>query len=38
MEEWRNVVGYEGLYEISNKGNIRSLDRYVNNKVKFYRV
>lgn len=31
MEEWRNVVGYEGLYEISNKGNIRSLDRYVNN-------
>ena len=25
MEEWRNVVGFEGLYEISNHGNVRSL-------------
>lgn len=23
MEEWRDVVGYEGLYEISNMGNVR---------------
>lgn len=23
MEEWRDVVGYEGLYEVSNMGNIR---------------
>lgn len=30
MEEvWRPVVGYEGLYEVSNLGRIRSLDRYV---------
>lgn len=29
MEEeiWKDVVGYEGLYEISNTGNLRSLDR-----------
>lgn len=26
-EEWRFVVGYEGFYEISNKGNLRALER-----------
>lgn len=29
IEEWRAVVGYEGLYEVSSLGNVRSLDRYV---------
>lgn len=24
-EEWRPVIGYEGLYEVSNLGNVRSL-------------
>lgn len=28
MEEiWKPVVGYEGLYEVSNLGNVRSIDR-----------
>ena len=27
-EIWRPVVGYEGLYEVSNLGRVRSLDRY----------
>lgn len=27
---WRSVKGYEGVYEVSNYGNIRSLDRWVN--------
>ncbi|MDP3939854.1 MAG: NUMOD4 domain-containing protein, partial [Deltaproteobacteria bacterium] len=27
MEEWRAVVGYEGLYEASSRGSIRSLPR-----------
>ena len=27
MEEWREVKGYEGLYEVSNYGNVRSVDR-----------
>lgn len=27
IEEWRPIVGYEGLYEVSNFGNVRSLDR-----------
>lgn len=29
VEEWRQVVGFEGLYEVSNTGKIRSLDNYV---------
>ncbi len=27
FEEWRPVPGYEGLYEVSNTGRVRSLDR-----------
>lgn len=29
-EEWREVVGFEGLYEVSNRGRVRSLDRMTN--------
>lgn len=29
-EIWKPVVGWEKLYEVSNFGNVRSLDRYVN--------
>ena len=32
MEEWRDIAGYEGLYQVSNLGRIRSLDRYVPHK------
>lgn len=28
-EEWRSVLGYEGLYEVSSLGRVRSLDRTV---------
>lgn len=28
-EEWRPIPGWEGLYEISNKGRVRSLGRWV---------
>ena len=28
-EIWRPIKGYEGLYEVSSLGRIRSLDRYV---------
>lgn len=27
MEEWKNIIGYEGLYEVSNKGNVRNVRR-----------
>jgi hypothetical protein len=26
-EEWRDVVGYEGMYQVSNFGQVRSIDR-----------
>jgi len=32
QEEWRQVVNYEGYYEISNLGNLRSVDRIVRYK------
>ena len=31
-EIWVNILDYEGMYQISNLGNIRSLDRYVDGK------
>lgn len=27
MEKWRSIVGYEGEYEVSNQGRVRSLER-----------
>lgn len=33
MEElWNPIVGYEGLYEVSNAGQIRSIDRLVKHR------
>lgn len=29
IEEWRPVVGYEGFYEVSDWGNVRSVDRII---------
>jgi hypothetical protein len=29
MEIWKDVKGYEGLYQVSNLGNIKSIDRVV---------
>ncbi len=31
-EVWMPVVGWENAYEISNRGNARSIDRFVNAK------
>ena len=32
LEEWKPVIGYEGLYEVSSLGRVRSLDRYYKNR------
>lgn len=32
MEIWKPVVGYEGLYEVSNLGRVRSVSRIVHTK------
>jgi hypothetical protein len=31
-EKWKQIPGYEDVYEVSNKGNVKSLQRYVNSK------
>lgn len=31
-EVWKDIAGYEGLYQVSNFGRVRSLDRYVPHK------
>lgn len=39
MEEvWRDVVGYEGFYLVSNYGRVRSVDRMVGYKKKGLRI
>lgn len=35
MEQWKPVVGYEGLYEVSDSGEVRGLDREVDTNIRF---
>lgn len=37
-EIWKDITGYEGYYQVSNLGRIRSLDRYVFNGQAYYLV
>ena len=34
QEIWKDIPNYEGLYQVSNFGNVKSLERYVKGKVK----
>jgi len=36
-ERWKDVAGYEGSYQVSDKGRVRSLDRFVGDGTRFYR-
>lgn len=39
MEEiWKDIKGYEGLYQVSNNGSVRSLNRLVKHSGTFERV
>lgn len=29
IEQWKDIVGYEGYYQVSNLGRVRSVDRVV---------
>ena len=31
-EKWRDIAGYEGLYQVSNLGRVKSLERIVTRK------
>lgn len=41
IEQWKKVDGFNGIYEVSDWGNVRSIDHYANsksgNKVHFYK-
>lgn len=40
MEKWKSIKGYEGYYEVSDKGRVRSLDReivYNNGRVHYHK-
>jgi hypothetical protein len=37
-EIWKDVVGYEGLYQVSNLGRVKSLDRIVIDSGKYDRI
>jgi hypothetical protein len=30
MENWKDIKDYEGIYQVSDLGNVKSLDRYIN--------
>lgn len=32
-EIWKDIKGYEGLYQVSNKGNVKSLDKLINQRI-----
>ena len=34
MEIWKDVIGYEGIYQVSNFGNVRSLNWRNTGKIK----
>ena len=34
MEEWKDIKGYEGIYQVSNEGNVRSCEREIEYLVK----
>lgn len=38
IETWRDIEGYEGLYEVSNLGNVRSLNYLRTGKTKILKV
>lgn len=40
VEEWKDIVGYEGMYMVSNLGRVKSLDRkveYLDGRKYFYK-
>lgn len=37
MEEWRDVCGYEGKYQVSNLGNVKSLNYHLTGKEQILR-
>lgn len=37
-EEWRDIIGYEGWYQVSSEGRIKSVDRLVRHRKGFVKL
>lgn len=37
VEVWKDIKGYEGKYRVSNKGRVKSLERFRKNGFKEYK-
>jgi hypothetical protein len=37
-EVWKDIAGYEGIYQVSNLGRVRSLDRKVNKMTRYGKI
>ena len=37
-EVWKDIPGYEGLYQVSNMGRVKGLPRKVNNHTGFIQL
>lgn len=38
MEIWKDIKNYEGIYQVSNYGNVKRLDKIVKTKNNFYQL
>lgn len=38
QEQWKDIEGYEGLYEVSSLGRVRGKDRFINNRIQKSRL
>ena len=36
IEIWKDILDYEGIYQISNHGNVRRLNKWDLNRREFY--
>lgn len=34
QEIWKDIPGFENIYQVSNIGNVKTLDKYVNSSIK----
>lgn len=38
LEQWRPIAGYEGLYEVSDRGRVKSLDREIISRGRIHKI
>ena len=38
MDRWKNITGFAGRYQVSSFGRVRSLDMFINGRVRHGRI